>query len=88
MAALTQPKPRATQQADDNKRRRTDSIAKHVLLILFTLTWLLPIFAAVLTSFRTMGYITNWPLITAGALLATLPTIRYSFFFSATIFRA
>ncbi|WP_119071301.1 carbohydrate ABC transporter permease [Aggregatilinea lenta] len=54
MAALTQAKPRASQQSDENKRRRTDRIAKHVLLILFTLTWLLPILAAVLTSFRTM----------------------------------
>lgn len=39
-------------------RNRTNEIAKYILLTLFTLTWLLPIFATVLTSFRTMDDIT------------------------------
>lgn len=54
MTTLTQAQPRTTGQAVETRRRRFDAIAKHVVLILFTLTWLLPIFAAVLTSFRTM----------------------------------
>ena len=40
------------------QRSWTDDIAKYVLLTLFTLTWLLPILATVLTSFRTMDDIT------------------------------
>jgi len=43
---------------ETSRWRLFDSISKHLVLILFTLTWLLPIFAAVLTSFRTMDDIT------------------------------
>ncbi len=39
-------------------RNRTNEIAKFVLLTMFTLTWLLPNFATLLTSFRTMDDIT------------------------------
>lgn len=46
------------QKSADTRRHLINSIAKHMVLLLFTLTWLLPIFASVLTSFRTMDDIT------------------------------
>jgi multiple sugar transport system permease protein len=42
----------------EQPRNRMNQIAKYIFLTLFTLTWLLPIFATVLTSFRTMDDIT------------------------------
>lgn len=39
-------------------RKLPNDIAKYVLLTMFTLTWLLPVFATLLTSFRTMDDIT------------------------------
>lgn len=40
------------------RRKLSNDIAKYVLLTMFTLTWLLPVFATLLTSFRTMDDIT------------------------------
>ncbi|NLF78760.1 MAG: carbohydrate ABC transporter permease [Chloroflexi bacterium] len=40
------------------RRRTIETAAKYVLLTLFTLTWLLPLLATILTSFRTMDDIT------------------------------
>ncbi len=40
------------------RRKLPNNIAKYVLLTMFTLTWLLPVFATLLTSFRTMDDIT------------------------------
>lgn len=51
-AAKTQQTARASRQNPAN------DIAKYIFLTLFTLTWLVPIFATVLTSFRTMDDIT------------------------------
>ncbi|MCZ2096274.1 MAG: carbohydrate ABC transporter permease [Bacteroidetes bacterium] len=39
-------------------RERFNRAAKYILLTMFTLTWLLPLFATLLTSFRTMDDIT------------------------------
>jgi len=39
-------------------RQRFNAAAKYILLTMFTLTWLLPLFATLLTSFRTMDDIT------------------------------
>ncbi len=40
------------------RQKLSNDIAKYVLLTMFTLTWLLPVFATLLTSFRTMDDIT------------------------------
>ena len=54
MATMTHPRG-AAHLADAAARRKTlDTAAKYLLLTLFTLTWLLPILATLLTSFRTM----------------------------------
>jgi len=58
MATITRPGT-AVRPADAAMRRRTiETAAKYVLLTLFTLTWLLPLLATILTSFRTMDDIT------------------------------
>lgn len=58
MATITRPGT-AVRPADAVMRRRTiETAAKYVLLTLFTLTWLLPLLATILTSFRTMDDIT------------------------------
>jgi multiple sugar transport system permease protein len=49
---------KALPKSRENRWHLTGQISKHIVLILFTLTWLLPIFASVLTSFRTMDDIT------------------------------
>jgi multiple sugar transport system permease protein len=41
-----------------HRSKMPDQIAKYILLTLFTLTWLLPVFATLMTSFRTMDDIT------------------------------
>lgn len=47
-----------TQLAGTKRRGGSANIAKYIFLTMFTLTWLLPIAATVLTSFRTMDDIT------------------------------
>mgnify|MGYP002683675007 CR=1 FL=1 len=54
MATITQPRNTAHPASVAARRKTLDTTAKYVLLTLFTLTWLLPILATVLTSFRTM----------------------------------
>ncbi len=54
MATITQPRNTAHPASVAARRKTLDTTAKYVLLTLFTLTWLLPILATVLTSVRTM----------------------------------
>jgi multiple sugar transport system permease protein len=59
MATLTKTQPRAERMAGKSEaREKFDTAAKYIVLTLFTLTWLVPMFAALLTSFRSMDDIT------------------------------
>jgi len=59
MATLTKVQPRVERMAGRSEARKTfDTAAKYIVLTLFTLTWLVPMFAALLTSFRSMDDIT------------------------------
>jgi multiple sugar transport system permease protein len=57
MASLTQTEQRPI-AGGVRRSKMPDQIAKYILLTLFTLTWLLPVFATLMTSFRTMDDIT------------------------------
>jgi multiple sugar transport system permease protein len=57
MASLTETEQRPIAGAA-RRSKMPDQIAKYILLTLFTLTWLLPVFATLMTSFRTMDDIT------------------------------
>lgn len=57
MATLAKPRA-ASRVAPLATRKHINSAAKYIALTLFTLTWLLPIFATLLTSVRTMDDIT------------------------------
>jgi multiple sugar transport system permease protein len=59
MTTLTKAQPRAERmEGKSEARERFDTAAKYIVLTLFTLTWLVPIFASLLTSFRSMDDIT------------------------------
>jgi multiple sugar transport system permease protein len=59
MTTLTKAQPRTERMAGKSEaREKFDTAAKYIVLTLFTLTWLVPLFAALLTSFRSRDDIT------------------------------
>ena len=58
MATLARPQEASRAKTFARPRQRFNEAAKYIFLTLFTLTWLLPIFATLLTSVRTMDDIT------------------------------
>lgn len=58
MATITRTRTQLAGRKKQTLGQHFNASSKHLFLLLFTLTWLLPMFASILTSFRTMDDIT------------------------------
>ncbi|MBI5957422.1 MAG: carbohydrate ABC transporter permease [Chloroflexi bacterium] len=58
MATITRTRTQLAGRKKQTFGQHVNASSKHLFLLLFTLTWLLPMFASILTSFRTMDDIT------------------------------